>query len=228
MPTLRQIVQAVEARLSLPIDQVVFGSDSDNALQIAAFVNEAGVALSRAFPWQALLTRVSFAAVATVEQPAVLPAAPGRVLPGTVWNETRQEQLRLGVSVIERSHRLVAAVTPCDAACWVAGRSLHITPPPAAGDVISCMMLSAAWVAGGKTSCTVDDDEPLLDTELLTLSTVARWKLAKGLEAGADVAKYEEAFRVVASGDANPGVRDVTRVAIDGLVGHRDVVVHEE
>lgn len=212
MASVRDIVQAAEARLSLPIDQVIFGSDSDNALQLASFVNEAGVDLARGHPWVALQQRVTFTTVANARQPDVLPAGTQRIVPGTVWNETQRVRLMDGIGLRDWGARVASVVVTVTDACRVVGRDMYISPAPAAGETISFWAVSEYWVSGEKSKCTQDDDVPLLDAELLILSTVARWRLAKGLEAAADVAKFEAARRLATGRDNNPGARFATHV----------------
>lgn len=120
------------------------------------------------------------------------------ILNDTIWNRTRQ------VSVpgpLSPSGWQGLKATAAGSGFWsqyrIRGGSLFFYPAPPIGQLVVFEFVSENWVSNVTTDTfrrafSMDDDYPLLDSDLITAGLVWRWKKAKGFAYAEDFRDYEE------------------------------------
>jgi hypothetical protein len=186
-------------RLSLTRPSAVVTSTDQLIRQLYGLANAEGAALAKRGDWQALVAEWTFITVAQAAQTNTpIPGDLRKFIPGSFFNRTTVRQL---VGPVTPQQWQLYQARPAAAYVYLAFRERQgdflITPVPPAGETIAYEYVSTNWAmssAGqGKTSFTSDDDTAALDEELLTLGLQWRFKQAKGLDYGEDMATYERA-----------------------------------
>lgn len=213
--TVLSIVRATMGRLNLTQPSVVFTSSDKQVVQMRELLLEEAEHLSKygaPTGWQSLTREQTFITVAAFEQTNTpIPADFRRFVPNSFWNRDTERpvtgpltpqqwqaqrargslsQLYLGFRERDGDFLLTAGGS---------------TTPPA-GETIAYEYVSSYYAIGSggaaKAEFTSDDDTTYLDEELLKLGLRWRWKQAKGLDYGEDMATYE---RAVESSFGNDG-----------------------
>lgn len=199
--SLLTIVQNACDRLSLNRPSVVVTSTDLLIRQLFGLANEEGVALAKRGDWQALTTEWTFVTVATAEQTNTpIPPDMRKFIPDSFFNRTQNRPL---IGPLTPQQWQLYQARPAAAYMYLSFRERQgdfliggPTVPPA-GDTIAYEYISKFWAmssAGqGKAAFTSDDDTSYLDEELITLGIKWRFKQAKGLDYGEDMATYERA-----------------------------------
>lgn len=190
-------------RLSLTQPTVVVTSTDLQVLQMLELLKEAAEDLADYgiddSCWQALQREHTFVTVAQEEQTNTpIPADFGRFITGTFYDRTSQRQLAGPLSPAQYQQQ---QARPVLLQPYLTFRerdgALLITPSPAAGDTIAYEYVSSYYAVSSagvaKREFTSDDDTTYLDEELLKKSLRWRWKQAKGLDYGEDMATFERA-----------------------------------
>lgn len=198
--TVLSIVRAVMGRLSLTRPTIVVTSTDRNVIQMLELLQEAGEELSKANSpggWQSLQRDYSFITVAQEEQTNMpIPADLRRFVPDSFYNQSTNRKLTGPLTPQEYQQ---AQVWPQLAAPYLAYRERNsaflLNPVPPAGETIAYSYISSYWAISSagvaKAMFTADEDTTYLDEELLKLDLRWRWKQAKGLDYGEDMASFE-------------------------------------
>lgn len=228
--TILQIVRAVAPRLGLLPPSTVTGSTDLQIQQLLALANEEGEELAgRKTGWTALIKERTFTTVAAESQGVlaggVVPAGSGfsYILNDTIFNRTTQ----FGVSgpMTPRGWQGLKATTTLTgfySQYRIRGGELLLYPAPAAGDTAAFEYVTENWVSNVtndvfRTEFTMDDDYPLLDSRLIRLGLIWRWKSAKGLEYAENFNAYEAAVADALARDGTAGPASLDGCNRDGI-----------
>jgi hypothetical protein len=169
---------------------------------------EGAEALSKAaspYGWQSLQRSQAFVTVAQEEQTNTpIPTDFRRFVPDSFFNRDQKRPL---IGPLTPQQWQLQQVWPLVGffLLWREREGKYlITPPPLAGQIIAYEYISSYWAKSSagvaKATFTSDDDGTYLDEELLKLDLRWRWKEAKGLDYGEDMATFERE-RSLALGD---------------------------
>ena len=211
--SLLSIIQATCDRLSLNRPSAVVASSDKLVRQLMGIANEAGESLSRrGVPgWQALIEEHAFVTVALAEQSNTpIPSDLRRFVPDSFFNRSTGRQV-VGPMTSQDWQNVQA--NGVAASIYLTyrerGGTFLISPVPTAGETIAYEYVSKYWVRSSvgvaKAAFTVDEDETYLDEELLILEIRWRWKQAKGLDYGEDMATAERAIVKALGEDGSAG-----------------------
>lgn len=212
--TVLSIVSAVMGRLSLTQPTVVFTSTDRNVVQFRELLIEGAEALSKAGSpsgWQSLQNEHTFVTVAAqIQTNMPLPADFRRFVPDSVYNRSTNRQVTGPLTPAQYQQM---QVWPQLVAPYLMFRErqsqLYLDPIPPAGETIAYEYISSYWAKSSagvaKATFTSDDDTTYLDEELLKLDLRWRWKAAKGLEYGEDMASFERAKMLALGDDGGSG-----------------------
>ena len=207
--TVLTIVQGVMGRLSLTQPTMVVTSTDRNVQQFFQLLLEGADALSKAGSpggWQSLQGEQTFITVAQEEQTNTpIPEDFRRFVPDSFFNRSTNRQV---TGPLTPQQYQQTKVWPQLTAPYLMFREREskfiIDPAPPAGETIAYEYISSYWARSSagvaKARFTSDDDTSYLDEELLKLDLRWRWKQAKGLDYGEDMATFERE-RALALGD---------------------------
>ena len=175
-----------------------------------ALLNEEGQFLAQATNWQSLTVETSFTTVATEIQGSLATIAPGCkfIINDTIWNRDLRRPVYgpLGPQSWQQQEAMFFQ-GPWNQYRVVQGQ-IKFIPIPAAGQACYFEYVTENWAtdvtgATGKSAFTADDDVPLLDSSLMVLGLIARWKQVKGFDYSADAGKYEQQLQNLMGRDAS-------------------------
>lgn len=190
---LLQLIQQTCDELALSRPTAIVSSPDPQVRQLFALLNRFGNDLCR-FDWQRLEREHTITTVAG-QRTYPLPADWKKQIPQTEWGhgnrgrifgpQTPQSwsELRSGIANAgpRRQFRIV-------------NNMFELNPAPDAGQVITYMYVSKAWVRGQdgtpKTSFTADTDEPVFDESLLVDGLKTKFKQAKGLDVTFELSEF--------------------------------------
>jgi hypothetical protein len=200
--SLLQIVQGAADLLGVPRPSSVVGSTDQQVRQLYALANVEGGELARRAPqgWQALVKEMTFITVAAEIQPNAVASDFGFCIADTAFNRSTARKLRGPLTATAwqavKANNVLAVV---DNLFRIRGDAFLLTPTPSAGETIAYEYSSASWAetnAGqGRASFQADEDGSYLDEDLIKLGVIWRFKHAKGLDYGEDMATYERAVQ---------------------------------
>lgn len=196
--SLLSLCQSAATQLSLPVPSAVVASTEDTDMIMLRLAQEEGIALMRRYAWQALTAEVTFTTIAAETQTGVIPTDFDRIIPDTIWNRSTRRRVIGPLSADEWSESKAKQVTYVNPTFRIRGDAWLMTPTPPAGETIAFEYVSkhfcqsagptptrqAAWAA--------DTDTGRLDEGLMALGLVWRFRAAKGLPYGEDLALYEK------------------------------------
>jgi len=196
------IIQNACDRLSLTRPSVVFTSTDLVVGQLRGLLLESATALARRpeLGWQAMQAEWTFVTVADeVQTNTPLPPDFYDFVPGSFFNRTTMRPI-WGPFTPAQWQLLKAR--PALSQVYLGYRERQgqflIGPAPPADEIIAYEYVSAYWAKSSagvaKPVFTSDDDLTYLDEELLTLDLKWRFKEAKGLDYGEDMATAERAI----------------------------------
>lgn len=209
------IVQSVMRRLSLTAPTVLFTSTDRNVAQMRELLIEGAEDLSKAGSpggWQSLQREQTFVTVAqAVQSNMPIPTDFRRFVPDSAFNRTTNRKVSGPLTPQQYQQ---AQIWPQLTAPYLTYRERNgeflIDPVPPAGETIAYEYISSYWAksSGGaaKAAFTADEDTTYLDEELLKLDLRWRWKQAKGLDYGEDMASFERAKMLALGDDGGSGM----------------------
>lgn len=191
------IIQSLCKRVGIAAPVSAVGSSDLQIVQMVELCNEAGQELSRRYPWTGLLSVGNFTTVATESQGEIDTIAPGLdyIINDTIWNRSLRRPV-FGPKTPQswEQQKAFAINGPWSSYRIIAGK-IAMYPVPAAGQDCYFEYISKNWIdtSTGSTSAiwTNDADTPRIDSNLLVLDTLWRWKQAKGFEYAEDFNKSE-------------------------------------
>ncbi len=207
-------------RIGLNAPNTATGSTDLQILQIVALANEEGRELADRYPWTALIKEATFTSLAAEDQGALVPTIVATTLGfkyvfnDTLWNRTARYPVAGPTAGPRWQAETSFGITGPYSRYRIRGGHLYLHPAPDAGLTIAFEYMSENWVlnAAGDTTrdgFTMDDDYPVLDSNIITQGLVWRFKQAKGLEYSQDFQKYEG---MVADAMARDGTKPIVNM----------------
>lgn len=216
------IVSDACRRIGLVAPNTATGSTDLQVQQLVALANEEGRELANRYPWTALINEATFVSVALEDQGAINPTIVSTalglkyIINDTIWNRSSRYPLAGPTTPSRWQAEKAFGISGPYSRYRIRGGHLLMTPAPGAGLTMAFEYMSENWVldATGLTSrdgFTMDDDYPVLDSNIVTQGVVWRFKQAKGLEYSQDFSKYEN---MVADAMARDGTKPI--VSMEG------------
>ncbi|RFB97839.1 hypothetical protein B5K08_05890 [Rhizobium leguminosarum bv. trifolii] len=204
--SLLTIIQNVCAEIDLDPPTAVMSSADPQIMQLRILSTRAGRDLMREHDWSALMVRRQFAATGANPEPAEPPADWNRFAANaTIWNAARLWQLNGPVEPQSWQRQTILNSNPVPQIWRMASGKLDIYPN-IAGETMEYAYISGFWVAvnGGAATADTwanDTDTARLPEDLLELSLIWRWKRAKGLDYGEELAGFERSKEAAIGAD---------------------------
>jgi len=224
--TCLSIVQSVCKRVGLDAPTAAVGSTDRQILQIVELCNESGQEIARRYPWTGLLNVGTYATVATETQGALETIAPGLdyIINDTIWNRTLRRPIFGPKTPQGWEQQKAFAINGPWSSYRIIGGNIAMYPIPVAGQDCYFEYISKNWVnvtlvATTSPTWTADDDTPKLDSNLLILDTIWRYKAQKGLEYAEDFNKAETLKIDLMARDGGKDVLNLTNTRYDIFPG---------
>lgn len=204
--SLLTIIQNVCAEIDLDPPAAVMSSADPQIMQLRILSTRAGRDLMREHDWSALLVDRQFTATGANPEPAEPPGDWDRFAANAkIWNAARLWQLNGPVEPQSWQRQTILSANPVPEIWRLAGGMLDIYPN-AAGETIRYEYISGFWVAvnGGASfadNWANDTDTARFPEDLLELSLIWRWKRAKGLDYGEELASFERSKEAAIGAD---------------------------
>lgn len=214
------IVRSVAPRLGIATPNTATGSTDVQVQQLLALVNEEGQELAARFDWQELTHEVTFPASGIQTQGSISEliadnyngsVAFRKILNDTIWNITKRVRICGPMSAADHSLATAAATAVGPWSDYrIRGGALLLYPPATALDSLRFEFAADSWAmnAAGdtyKSAFSADDDTSILDSRLIELGTIWRWKAAKGLDYAQNYQNYENAVLDAMAGNKTTG-----------------------
>ncbi|TLX13014.1 hypothetical protein [Rhizobium sp. MHM7A] len=213
--SLLTIIQNVCAEIDLDPPAAVMSSADPQIMQLRILSNRAGRDLVRAHDWSALMVRRQFQATGAAPEPADPPADWDRFAANArIWNVSRLWALNGPVEPQTWQRHTILNANPVPQIWRMAAGRLDIYPN-VAGETIEYAYVSGFWVAVNGGAATAanwanDTDTARFPEELLELSLIWRWKRAKGLDYGEELASFERSKEAAIGADRAAGPVDLS------------------
>ena len=225
--SLLTIVQNAAGRLGLDIPGAVVGNTNENVVSMFRLANQEGKALSRRYPWQVLMKEKIFTTTAAAIQVGAIPSDyDGWIIPDSMYNRTSGRPVNGPINSAEWQAAQATLVTRVVDTFRIRGNDILITPTPAAGETIAYEYQSQNWVdtsgidnIGDKVQFSLDADNPVIDTEIITLGVVWRFLQRRGLDYSEAMLDYEREF-------AQRAMRDGSKPRLAMDLGRGDRIPH--
>jgi len=227
--SLLSVVQAVCRQLGLPQPVAAFSATDDMVEQIVILAQEAGDDLMRDHDWSVLTVVKDFTGSGVQEQtePPSVSIAFDRFAQNTdIWDLGRKWKL-VGPHTPHEWQRITIDDVGRPYGYWtMLGGLINILPVAAVTDTFRYTYITKNWirVALGNQASDIgewnaDTNTSLMPERLIKLSTIWRWKQAKGLSYEEDMATFErEKIRHIAR---DRGPRMITTTEWDRERDHR-------
>jgi hypothetical protein len=193
--SLLTMCQAAAAQLSVTVPSLVMLGSDDTSVILRRLADEEGLALMGRYPWQALQREHTFTTTAADTQTGGIPSDFDRVIPDTVFNRNTRRRVAGPLSPDEWAQTKASLVTYVNPTFRIRTDAFLMTPNPPAGETVAYEYISKNFCKSsggtGQAAWAADSDLGVLDERLMTLGLVWRFRQAKGLPYGEDLALYE-------------------------------------
>jgi len=212
--SLLEIIQGVCRKLGLNQPASVIGSNDRNITQLQEIANEEGQELADAYEWQILTSEVQFFGVATESQGNlndIVDGDLGWIVNDTIWNRSTNRPLFGPLSAQQWQQIKARAAAGPFSEYRIRGNELLCYPAPGAGDDCYFEWMSKDFCQNSTGTQSyrewnADADLSILDSRLMSLGIVWRWKQLKGLEYQKDEQKYRIAVEQAKGRDGTKSV----------------------
>lgn len=219
--TLLTICQAVGKKLGLAQPSGAFSETDDMVEQWVSLAQEAGDDLARDHDWSVLTVVRTFSGVEdqvqTGEPPTAAVAFDRFAQNTAIWDVTNKRKLMGPQTPAEWQRTTIDTISGIDKRWTLIGGVLNIYPVPTTSDSYTYTYITKNWirVSGGSqdddvSEWTDDSNTSLLPERLIVLSTIWRYKAAKGLEYGEDMATFEREKQRYIARDRGPRIVSTT------------------
>lgn len=235
MSTLLSIVQDACDEIGINRPTAVVSSTDPQIRTLLGMAQRSGRQLAQAHDWTVLQFLHTITTVASTAEYA-LPTDYSRLLRETEWDRTEQRPMAgpvspqewqaiksgtIGQGVVDRRFRIYRASSGI-------GRKVYIDPTPAdSGDTLVFEYISTNWCAASdatpQSAWAADDDIPILDSDLLTLDLIVRFKRSKGLEFGSEADELMQMFDRLRGQDRPAPVLNLARRRNLRLIGPSNI-----
>lgn len=211
--SLLTIGQDVSDEIGFKRPSTITGASTDDARTLLRLANKVGVRLMKCFPWTIISKERTFTGVAGETQTSILPSDFNRFIKDAFWDRTGNRVLTGPISAAEwqglKSHNYSEVYTRF----YKRGTDILMNPALGGGESLAFEYVSKNWCTDStgttpKSAMTADDDEPLIDSELLTLGMVFEYLDSKGQPTAKAARDYLEAFEQETNND-RPGDDEV-------------------
>jgi hypothetical protein len=223
--TVLQIVRDACAEIGIVAPNTATGSTDLQIIQLTALVNREGKELSARYSWTSLVRQATHTTLAAEDQGAlttIVGATAGfkYIVNDTIWDRTGKYPLSGPTAGPRWQAEKAFNISGPYARYRIYNGHLYLLPAPDAGRTLAFEYLTENWVldttgATSRNKFTADDDYPILDSNLITLGAIWRWKKSKGLEYAEDFTSYELA---VADAMARDGTKPI--LSLNGQSSH--------
>lgn len=196
--SLLTIIQNVCAEIDLDVPTAVMSSADPQIRQLRQLSYRAGRDLLKDHDWSVLNTKRTFTATGAIPEPAEPPSDFKRFVDNSqIWNTSRLWALNGPVEPQTWERETILNSSPVPQIYRIIGGKLAFFPNDA-GETLLYEYVSSCWIAvnGGTTyadNWANDTDMARFSEDLVELSTIWRWKRAKGLDYGEELENYERA-----------------------------------
>jgi hypothetical protein len=215
--TVLQIVRDACNEIGITAPNTAVSATDLQIVQLTALVTRDGRELAGRCQWTALNREATFTSVAAEDQGTLVgtivasTAGLKYIINNTLWDRSTKYPLNGPASGRTWQAEKAFGITGPYARYRIQGNHLYLLPAPEAGLTLSFEYQSENWVSSSdgltfRSRFTQDEDFPLLDSSLLTMGAIWRWKKAKGLEYSQDFEDYESA---VADAMARDGTKPI-------------------
>lgn len=202
---LSTIIDDVTAQIGIARPSFVVGNTNTDAQQLLRITQLAGDTLLQDHAWGALINRNTFSATAEFDDF-------DRFYPvSNLWDVGRNRPVSGPLNQEEWTSILVRNVTGGEKYWTMYQGAIWIYPAPDATDEFTFSYVTKNWIrpegeAEDVARWTADSDTSLIPEQLLTLSSVWRWKQMKGLDYAEDLSTFERTRERLIARDRGPRV----------------------
>jgi hypothetical protein len=221
-----EVIEAAASDIGIPVPGAALASTDQQVRQLVQLLNKEGRALSRRYRWQALIRECTFVTVAAESQGTLVSLVGSNqairdIIVETFYNRSTMQAVLGPVTPQEWQAIKASNATSPHNQFRIRGNSLLFTPTPTAGHTCAFEYVTKEWCTNDagdefRDALETDDDEFLLDSELMLLGLIWRWKKAKGFDYGEDFAEYERQVNDAISKDGVKRRLNVSGHALDG------------
>lgn len=218
------IIQSICKRVGLDSPNAAVSSSDRQIQQIVDLCNESGQELARRYPWQGLLAVGNFTTLAVEDQGAIDTIAPGLdyIINDTIWNRTLRRPVFGPQTPQGREQQKAFAINGPWSSYRLIGGNVSMYPVPVAGQSCYFEYITKNWITTGSGTSPVwtdDSDIPKLDSALLILDTIWRFKAQKGLDYAEDFNKAEALALNLMARDGGKDTLSLTNTKYDIFPG---------
>jgi hypothetical protein len=195
--TCLQIIQTACRRIGILAPNAAVGSTDPQIIQLLALSEEEGQEQADRYQWETLQQEATFTTVAAQIQTTIAAITTGfnYIVNDTIWNRTLRRPVYGPKSQQDWQQDKALQLNGPFNSFRIINDVINFYPNPVAGESCYFEYISENWIttSGGSASAiwTNDADTPKLNSNLMVLGTIWRWKQAKGLDYAEDFAKYE-------------------------------------
>lgn len=216
--TLLSIIQNVAVELGFAEPTAAFTSTDPTIELLIIMANKEGKELARRFDWQILQKEGSFTSTATETQVAAVTTTFsdfGHIVNGSMWDRTENRPIRGLLTAAEWQQKKAATAQITIGHYFrIRGGALLMFSNPPSGNSIYFEYISSKWCqsSGGtaQTDWAADTDTTLIDSDLIRLGIIWRYRKSKGFDYGEDFRTYEMALQDLFGPDAGKAIIDMT------------------
>lgn len=208
-------VQDVCHEIGIEPPMSVINNEDDDARRLLSLFKTEGLRLARRYPWQEIVTELTFPAVADKDQGLVsaLAGDVDRIIDDTVFNRSDRRQRLGNTSPQEWQYDEARQTNELRYKFRLRGGHLLMNPAPGAGEIIAFEYVSNKWVVGTdgvtKTTFTSDTDSVRIDEDILKLGVKWRYNKVIGGDWKPDFQEYTEQLKLRFGADSTVGVVDM-------------------
>ena len=202
--SLLSMIGAVANTLGQPAPAVVAASTDAMVLEWLAMAQTSGRALVIAYPWQELISEVTFTSASaynqgTIQGTLVTAGDFDRMIDNTLWNRTAVLRATGPITETEWQQDMAFSAAAPFPKYKINKAQLFIGPSiPNSTDTWAFSYISQNFCQGAsgtaQNAWAADSDTGILSESLMKLDIVWRWKASKSLEYADDLANFEDEF----------------------------------
>jgi hypothetical protein len=208
------IVQRACATIGIPQPTSVISNLDDQVQQLLWLTQIAGDDIASGHDWSKLVVVRTFTPTATQEQdePPAASVAFSRFAPASrMWDVNRRRPIYGPLNRDDWQALLTTTFTGLEKYWTMIGGKVNVYPTPEVTDSFRYTYITKNWIRhnGGDQTTDVDEwtadtDEPLIPASLVYLSTIWRWRQAKGLDYQHDLSMFNDDLGREAARDRGP------------------------
>jgi hypothetical protein len=221
-------IQRCCRHLGIPVPSAVISNTDAQVQQLQELSQLAGEEIAAGHEWTALKVVRTFTGTAAQEQPEppAINIAFKRYAPvAHLWDVNMRRPLVGPLTDDQWMDLITNTTTGVDKYWTILDGKINIYPIPDVADSFRFTYLTKNWIRimGGDRTTDIaewahDDDTALIPERLVYLSTVWRFKQAKGLDYGEDMSSFGRALEQEAARDGGPRIIPLSRRRTDPML----------